>query len=77
MGRKLVEFSMARQEGNGNAIMLQNLDGRRGVTPWCERVDRCHGCVAFNLRKASAAYYGDVDGPWRDLLARQLAICQW
>lgn len=63
MGRKLVEFPMARQEGDGNAIMLENLYGRRGMTPWRQRVDRSYGCVAFNLRKASAAYHGDVDGP--------------
>lgn len=67
MGRKFVELSMARQEGDWDAIVLEDLQGRRRVAPWCERVDGRHGRVALDLREAGTAYHGDVDGPWRGL----------
>lgn len=69
MGRKFVELAVARQESDGYAIVLEDLKRRRRVAPRRERVDRCYRRVAFDLREAGTAYHGDVDGPWRYLLA--------
>lgn len=63
--RELVVAPVAREEGDGHAVVLENLQGRRGVAPRRERVDRRDGVVAFNLGEAGAANDGDVDGPWK------------
>lgn len=64
MGRELVVFAVAREEGDGDAIVLEDLQGGRGVAPWCEGVNRRDGVVAFDLGEAGAADHGDVDRSW-------------
>lgn len=45
--------------------MFEDLKGRGGVAPGCERVDGGNGVVAIDLRQAGSANHGDMDGPWR------------
>lgn len=63
MGRELVVGAVPREEGDGHAVVLEDLDRGRGVAPWRQGVDGCDGHVAINLREAGAAYHGDVDRP--------------
>lgn len=64
VGGQLVVQAVAGQEGDGHAVVLEDLDRRRGETPGRLRVDGCHGRVAVDLGQAGAANDGDVDGPW-------------
>lgn len=53
--------AVPREEGNGNTVVLEDVDGRRGVAPWCKRVNSCAGRVAFEGLQTSAADYCDMD----------------
>lgn len=64
MGRELVVGAVAREEGDGHAVVLEDLDRGRGVAPWRQGVDGRDGHVAIDLGEAGAAYHGDVDRPW-------------
>lgn len=61
---ELVVLAVAREEGDGDAVVLEDLQGRGRVAPGRERVDGGDGGVAFDLREACAAYHGDVDRAW-------------
>lgn len=63
MRGKLVVCAVARKESYWDAVVFENLEGRRWVAPRGERVDGRDGVVAFDLGEAGAAYHGDVDGP--------------
>lgn len=65
MGRELVVGAVAREEGDGHAVVLEDLDRSRGVAPWCQGVDGGDGHVAIDLGEAGAAYHSDMDRPWR------------
>lgn len=66
MGGKLVVGAVSRQEGDGHAVVFEDLNRGGGVAPWGQGVDGCHGVVAIDLREAGAAYHGDVDRPWME-----------
>lgn len=61
MGRELVVGAVPRKEGDGHAVVLEDLDRGRGVAPWRQGVDLGDGHVAIDLGEAGAAYDGDVD----------------
>lgn len=63
MGRELVVGAVAREEGDGHAVVLEDLDRGRGVAPRRQGVDGGDGHVAIDLGEAGAAYHGDVDRP--------------
>lgn len=59
--RQLVVGAVPREEGDGHAVVLEDLEGRGGVAPGGEGVHRRDGGVAVDLGEAGAAYHGDVD----------------
>lgn len=52
MGRELVVGAVAREEGDGHAVVLEDLDRGRGVAPWRQGVDGRDGHVAIDLGEA-------------------------
>lgn len=61
VGGELVVGAMAGQEGDGDAVMLEDANGGGGVAPGREGVDRCDRSVALDLGEAGTANNGDVD----------------
>lgn len=61
MGRKLVVSAMTGEEGNGDAVVLEDEDRGRGLAPRRLRVQLCDRGVAINLVEASTANDGNVD----------------
>lgn len=57
-----VVCAMAGEEGDGGVVVLEDVDGRGGVAPRCERIDCCNGDEAVKFLKASSTDHGDVDG---------------
>lgn len=49
VGCQLMVCTVPREEGDGHAIVLEDLEGRGGVAPWRERVDGRDGLVAVDL----------------------------
>lgn len=62
MGREFVGSAVPREEGDRDVVVLKDMDWRRWVTPWCERVNGSGRCVAFERLEAGTADYCDVDG---------------
>ena len=69
--RKLVMQAMASKEGNICAIVRQDLDRGRRLTPGRDGVHRSNGLVALELAETSAANDGDVDG----LFGKRKHVC--
>lgn len=61
VGGELVVGAVAGQEGDGDAVVLEDADRGGGVAPGRQGVDGCDGRVALDLGEAGAAYDGDVD----------------
>lgn len=55
--------AVPREEGNGRAGVLQDLDRRRWLSPGRRRVQLGNGRVPFERLEARAAYDGDMDRP--------------
>lgn len=78
MGRMLVVFAVAGQEGDGDTAVLENHDGCRGVSPWCQGVHAGDGDIAVDLVKTCATDHGDLDGSCRlyiDISNCDICIC--
>lgn len=67
MGSKLVIFAVTGEEGNSHVVMLEDVDRRRWIAPWCFRIDCCDWDVSFELLETSTTNYGDVDRPCGEL----------
>ncbi len=57
----LVGCAVAGEEGNGDVVVLQDVDRRGRVAPGSEGVNCCDWDVAFELLQAGAADYCNVD----------------
>ena len=62
VGGKLVVDAMSGEEGYVDALVGEDLDGRRGSTPRCDGVEGGDGLKALKLAKTSAANDGNMDG---------------
>ena len=60
--RDLVVDAVAGEEGDGDARVLEDHDGARGLAPGGVDVERGDGSVAIDLVEAGAADDGDADG---------------
>jgi hypothetical protein len=67
--RILVVDTVAGEEGDGDVVVLEDQDGRRGLTPWCLRVELCDGRVPVDLVEASTANDGDVNRSCKTTMA--------
>lgn len=63
--RELVVQAMAREEGNVDVAVGQDMDGRRGLAPWRVGVEGSDGCIALELTETSATNDGNVDRLYR------------
>lgn len=63
---------MSRKEGDGNLVMLEDVDRCRRVAPGSERVDCCDWYIAIELLKSSSADHGNVNGPCIVLAVKSL-----
>lgn len=54
--------AVAREEGDGGVVVLEDGDGGGGGTPGCLYVELGDGDEAFEGLEAGAAYDGYVDG---------------
>jgi hypothetical protein len=59
---ELVVEAVAREEGDGGVVVLEDGDGGGGGTPGCLYVELGDGDEAFEGLEAGAAYDGYVDG---------------
>lgn len=62
VGGKLVVDAVAGEEGYVDALVGEDLDGRRGSTPRCDRVEGGDGLEALELAKTSTANDGNMNG---------------
>lgn len=62
VGSEFVVYAVASQEGNVDALMRADVDGRGGLSPGSCWVQNRNGFEAFELAEAGAADDGDVDG---------------
>lgn len=62
MGCEFVGCAMSGEEGDGHAVVLEDCDGRRWVSPWGRGIDCCDRLVAIKLLEPGAPDYGDVNG---------------
>lgn len=62
MRRKLMVQAVAGEEGNVDAVVGEDGDGRGGRSPRGDGVDDSNGLVAVELGKAGATDDGNVDG---------------
>jgi hypothetical protein len=63
-----VVLPVSRQEGNGDIVVLEDVDGCWGVAPGSQRIDRCDGVVAFELLEAGSTNHCNMDGFWVKML---------
>lgn len=61
MGSVLVGCAMAGQESDGDIVVLEDVNGCRGVAPWGGRVESCDLDEAFKFLKTSPSDYCDMD----------------
>jgi hypothetical protein len=59
-----VVSAMARQERDGDTVMLKDVDWRRWVAPWGLRVDGSHGDVASKTLQSGASDHSDKHSAW-------------
>lgn len=62
VGRELVVQPMAGEERDVDAVVGEDVDGRRGLAPRRDGVENGDGLVALELGKAGASDDGDVHG---------------
>lgn len=65
VGGKLVVETVAGEEGDGVAVVLEDHEGGGGRAPRGDGVEGGDGDVAVELGEAGAADDGNVDGAWR------------
>jgi hypothetical protein len=62
MRRKLMVYAVTGEEGNVDAVVREDGDGRGGSSPRRDGVDDSNGLVALELGQAGAANNTDMNG---------------
>lgn len=59
----LMVLTVSGEEGDRDIVVLEDVDGCRGVSPRSQRIDYCNGVIALELLEASSADHGNSYGP--------------
>ncbi len=61
---ELVVLAVPGEEGNWDAVVLEYVDGCRGVAPGSQRIDCRDRVVAFELLEAGSTDHSDIYRSW-------------